>query len=1012
VCQRPVPALFFCAAAIVWCDRSAWRVSSFAPNKASFELKSYTHRHSRPDISTCGDGDGGVDDRGDDRKSEEKWSRREFIYSSAIGTASVTAAAASVKAADAVQDEDRAGAFSTMYGEGGAVPPFSSQRKQKHLTLQNGLRVLLVSDTNALRCTAALTIDGAGQFEDPIPGLAHMMEHMTLSSTAKDIRNISWEDNEDTDFEDWLADREGSSNGFTANCLVCFHFLCVDSAFQEALGRFASLFMQDNFEQTIKNNMKLRREVRRVDSELDYNSYFSKSFYLLKHLMNPQHPFARFSAGSLDTLERDPQDAGIDVSNELLEFYNNHYLPERAILVVVGNVDLPTLEKWVKIPFSKILAQKKDGSESYSPSSTKQRRMYPMPAFGPRSSKLQETVLLRPKDDDSSLEKLSVHWPLNIPYNNDEQGGTEMITAPTVGCIISQILGRRGPGSLSRFLVQLGWVPQGSQGVPRITFPVDVSGFQILKLEIGLTQEGFINRSAVVAAIFTSIASVKQISQSNGSPFLLSLVRMRQYISVATLHGYTLAPRPPDAIELAVDAQLYGLGGSKGVGVEGVWPLVPSVENGRAVDILRRAVAETLSIMQQPTEAIVIVSASAKSVTLSRNRSFFNQALPPISSGLWKEEPISGARYHVEDMLGIAGKAQMWVADKTAADEIGPPAFNPLIPACLRAARPILQRKSFDGSSRYFYLDQSDEAQAETTSSQNNVWRTFLTGTRTFLNGKPNSVNEGSRYLEFSSKGPNTSNILDQNWKLIQVVQNNDDVVKLDLPVMSSEPSCRSALVLQLISPRPARSDVKQGANAQIWLLSFEAAVVDLAALGAPGGLAYDVSFNKFGLRICFLGISQNLPSYARRFCRRMVEHSAKLLDEYEGRLDPSLIDTAVNQAKRLTYVSKRTQRQIIREIVDTTPSDAGEEGLRFLKSCGGGVCISQGDLLPNEAIELLTELRDIFRRVITDNDPSLMHYPELREIVYRPVWKPRGASPCLISGVCLVSDPCGRVPR
>merc|ERR1719469_1621751 len=105
------------------------------------------------------------------------------------------------------------------------------------------------------------------------------------------------------------------------------------------------------------------------------------------------------------------------------------------------------------------------------------------------------------------------------------------------------------------------------------------------------------------------------------------------------------------------------------------------------------------------------------------------------------------------------------------------------------------------------------------------------------------------------------SNVLDRNWRLVQIAQNSeDDIVKLPLPIMPLEPSCRSALVLQLISPRPARADIKQGANAQIWLLSFEAAVADLAALGAPGGLAYDVSFNKFGLRICFLGISQNLP--------------------------------------------------------------------------------------------------------------------------------------------------------
>ena len=98
----------------------------------------------------------------------------------------------------------------------------------------NGLRVLLVQDTQVYQAAAALSIGGAGQFADPndLPGLAHLCEHMALSSQRRrgrrrppSFRKVI--DNMDDiaqeeDFENWLADREGSSNGFTALDNVCF----------------------------------------------------------------------------------------------------------------------------------------------------------------------------------------------------------------------------------------------------------------------------------------------------------------------------------------------------------------------------------------------------------------------------------------------------------------------------------------------------------------------------------------------------------------------------------------------------------------------------------------------------------------------------------------------------------------------------------------------------------------------------------------------------------------------
>lgn len=154
----------------------------------------------------------------------------------------------------------------------GPTTPFSSRRQYKTIQLNNGLRVLLVSDDQAIRASAALSIDGAGQFDEPkqIPGLAHLMEHMALSSYPE------------RDFEDWLEEREGASNAFTAPGYVCFHFNSPPGVFGEALSRFTSLFVQARVERICRNKAVITREIRRVDSELDYTSESTQAFYLLK----------------------------------------------------------------------------------------------------------------------------------------------------------------------------------------------------------------------------------------------------------------------------------------------------------------------------------------------------------------------------------------------------------------------------------------------------------------------------------------------------------------------------------------------------------------------------------------------------------------------------------------------------------------------------------------------------------------------------------------------------------
>lgn len=174
-------------------------------------------------------------------------SRRKFIQYSTVtiaGATSFTPFASEAGAAD-ISDDDtyppRASNDKNSNANPAPVPPFSTTRKYRNIVLSNGLKVVLVQDSLVQRSSVAMCIDGAGQFAEPtnIPGLAHLMEHIILSSTRsrnvieqearilwskldteKDLVNSGGEE----DFEEWLSENDGESNGFTAPGLVCFHF--------------------------------------------------------------------------------------------------------------------------------------------------------------------------------------------------------------------------------------------------------------------------------------------------------------------------------------------------------------------------------------------------------------------------------------------------------------------------------------------------------------------------------------------------------------------------------------------------------------------------------------------------------------------------------------------------------------------------------------------------------------------------------------------------------------------
>jgi len=189
------------------------------------------------------------------------------------------------------------------------IAPLNDHSSYKVLMLPNQLRVVLISYPNATEAAAAMNIN-AGSFNDPIEvdGLAHFCEHMLFLGTKK------YPDK--SEYSDFLSSNGGYDNAYTSTQNTNYYFSVNLDALEEALDRFAQFFIAPLF--TANSTYK---EMNAVNSEYDkdFTSPDWKLFQLTKNVSNPQHPFSRFSIGSIDTLNIS------NIRDKLMKYYTSSY---------------------------------------------------------------------------------------------------------------------------------------------------------------------------------------------------------------------------------------------------------------------------------------------------------------------------------------------------------------------------------------------------------------------------------------------------------------------------------------------------------------------------------------------------------------------------------------------------------------------------------------------------------------------------------------------------------------
>lgn len=249
----------------------------------------------------------------------------------------------------------------------------------RQILLPNGLRVLLIQDTNAmhelsssdryshlaedddddddddsagnsattstaddeeedigLRKAGAAMVVGCGSFHDPpqFMGLAHFCEHMLFMGSDKYPT--------ENELDAFLSHNGGSSNAYTQCEYTVYHFDILQEYLEQALDMFAQFFISPLFLPDA-----VERELQSIESEfnLNKNTDSNRLEMLLSYTCGkPHHPIAKFPWGNTYSLLHS---GDASLLEELRVFYHTHYYASNMSLVVMGAYTLDDLQAQV-----------------------------------------------------------------------------------------------------------------------------------------------------------------------------------------------------------------------------------------------------------------------------------------------------------------------------------------------------------------------------------------------------------------------------------------------------------------------------------------------------------------------------------------------------------------------------------------------------------------------------------------------------------------------------------------
>lgn len=318
---------------------------------------------------------------------------------------------------------------------------------------------------------------GVGSFSDPddIPGFAHFLEHMVFMGSEKYPK--------ENELDDFLGRHGGYSNAWTDCEKSCFYFDVERKYFRRALDMFAHFFISPLFQED-----SVDREIEAVDSEFQMGlpNDDDRINALLGMLAKPGHPMSKFFTGNAETLRTIPKQNGINVYRRLRDFYTRMYSSHYMTVAMQSKDSLDTLEEWAKEVFSAVPHNGLPQPEFHDlkePFDTQQfRKIY-------KVVPVEET------------HKLYVNWALPPALGKYRHKPLDYL---------STVLCDEGQGSILAFLKEKLWALSIVGGYSYDGFEMN-STMTSFSVVVTLTDVGLEHHEEIVEAIFQYIHMLEEV---------------------------------------------------------------------------------------------------------------------------------------------------------------------------------------------------------------------------------------------------------------------------------------------------------------------------------------------------------------------------------------------------------------------------------------------------------------------------------------------------------------------
>jgi secreted Zn-dependent insulinase-like peptidase len=334
------------------------------------------------------------------------------------------------------------------------------------ITLDNGLKALLISNPEAPKAAASLDVQvGSGDNPAGRGGLAHFLEHMLFLGTEKYP--------DAAEYERYITEHGGTRNAYTSFEHTNYFFDIDPEHFSGALDRFAQFFIAPNFD---ANYVERERNAVEAEFQMGLKSDPRRGLDVLQASMNPQHPFSQFAVGSLDSLADRPESP---VRDELIAFYEKYYSANVMRLAVLGREPLDRLEAMAREAFAAV----------------PNRNTVLQPVDEPMFVEAQLPMLLKIKPQGTARQ---LELNFQVPDDRPNYDAKPM-------AYISNLVGHEGEGSLLSLLKRESLADGLSSGTGLYW-----RGGALFSISIGLTEKGVANYERVLQQTFAYLEMLRE----------------------------------------------------------------------------------------------------------------------------------------------------------------------------------------------------------------------------------------------------------------------------------------------------------------------------------------------------------------------------------------------------------------------------------------------------------------------------------------------------------------------